>query len=68
MDPWSWINTNVANDTYPLAELGALGKFRVEMERLLVMRKRPEDQIVRFRDRARDRMLEDMADLKFLKI
>src|SRR5580704_5000550 len=51
-----------------LAELGALGKFRIEMERLWIVRQRAKDQVVCFRDGARDRMLEYLADFEFVKV
>jgi hypothetical protein len=51
-----------------LFELGALGKFRIEMKRLWVVRQRTKDQVVCLRDRARDRMLEYLADFKLFKI
>jgi hypothetical protein len=46
----------------------APGKFRVKMERLGIVRKRAKDQIVGFRDRARDRVLEYSPDFKFFEI
>ena len=48
-----------------LAEFGVLRKFGVEVQRLGIMRERAEDQVVGLRDRARDRMLENPAELEF---
>src|SRR5271155_6000023 len=51
-----------------LAELGALGEFGVEMERLWVVCECAKDQVVSFRDRARDWVLEHLAGFEFLEI
>ena len=51
-----------------LAELGLLGEFFVEMQRLRVHRQRAEQHIVHFGDGAADRVFEDLTLFKLLEI